>query len=61
MAKTSVSKKIATRRKAQPKLPRSVLGAVHAVQDKKAEDVIVTQHVTWDAALAGAGALAAAA
>ena len=41
MAKTSVSKKIATRRKAQPKLPRSVLGAVHAVQDKKAEDVIV--------------------
>jgi len=41
MAKTSVSKRIATRRKAPAKLPRSVLGAVHAVQGKKAEDVIV--------------------
>ena len=41
MAKTSVSKKVATRRKAAPKLPRSVFGAVHAVQDKKAVDVVV--------------------
>ena len=42
MVKTSVSKKtVATRRKTAPKLPRSVLGAVHAVQDKKAVDVIV--------------------
>jgi len=41
MAKTSVSKKVATRRKAAPKFPRSVLGAVHAVQDKKAVDVVV--------------------
>ena len=41
MAKTSVSKKVATRRKAVPKFPRSVLGAVHAVQDKKAVDVVV--------------------
>src|ERR671928_343864 len=42
MAKTSVSKKVAAvRRKTPPKLPRSVIGAVHAVQDKKAVDVIV--------------------
>ena len=42
MVKTSVSKKtVATRRKTAPKLPRSVLGAVHAVQDKKAIDVVV--------------------
>jgi ribosome-associated protein len=41
MAKTSVSKKTAVRRKTVPKLPRSVLGAVHAVQDKKAVDVVV--------------------
>src|SRR4026207_1531840 len=42
MVKTSVSKTTAaTRRKTAPKLPRSVLGAVHAVQDKKAVDVIV--------------------
>ncbi len=41
MRKTSVSKKVATRKKAAPKLPKSVLGAVHAVQDKKGFDVIV--------------------
>ena len=42
MAKTSVSKKVgAVRRKAPPKLPRSGIGAVHAVQDKKAVDVVV--------------------
>jgi ribosome-associated protein len=41
MAKTSVSKKVATRRKAAPRLPKSVLGAVRAVQDKKAFDVVV--------------------
>jgi len=41
MVKTSVSKRTAVRRKTPPKLPRSVLGAVHAVQDKKAVDVIV--------------------
>src|SRR5947207_13295747 len=41
MAKTSVSKKVATRKKAAPKLPKSVIGAVHAVQDKKAIDVVV--------------------
>ena len=43
MAKTSASKKIATRRKAAapPRLPKSVIGAVHAVQDKKAIDVVV--------------------
>ncbi|HEY3093152.1 MAG TPA: ribosome silencing factor [Vicinamibacterales bacterium] len=41
MTKTSVSKKVATRKKAAPKLPKSVLGAVHAVQDKKALDVVV--------------------
>jgi len=40
MAKTSVSKKVATRKKAA-KLPKSVLGAVQAVQDKKAVDVVV--------------------
>ena len=41
MAKTSVSKKTAVRRKPSPKLPRSVIGAVHAVQEKKAVDVVV--------------------
>ena len=42
MAKTSASKKVATtRRKTAPKLPKSVLGAVQAVQDKKAVDVVV--------------------
>src|SRR5262245_34367679 len=41
MAKTSVSKKTAVRRKLAPKLPRTVIGAVHAVQDKKAVDVVV--------------------
>ena len=41
MAKTSVSKKTAVRRRPSPKLPRSVIGAVHAVQDKKAVDVVV--------------------
>ena len=42
MAKTSAPKKVAaTRRKAAPKLPKSVLGAVRAVQDKKALDVVV--------------------
>ncbi len=41
MAKTSVSKKVATRRKAAPKLPKSVTGAVRATLDKKAFDVIV--------------------
>src|SRR5678815_622293 len=41
MAKTSVSKKTAVRRRPSPKLPRSVVGAVHAVQDKKAVDVVV--------------------
>ena len=40
MVKTSVSKKVATRKKAA-KLPKSVLGAVQAVQDKKAVDVVV--------------------
>ncbi|HEY3160284.1 MAG TPA: ribosome silencing factor [Vicinamibacterales bacterium] len=41
MAKTSVSKKVATRKRAATKLPKSVLGAVRAVQDKKALDVVV--------------------
>ena|SRR2546423_4464707 len=41
MTKTSVSKKLATRKKAAPKLPKSVLGAVRAVQDKKGFDVVV--------------------
>ena len=41
MAKTSVSKKVPTRRKAAPKLPKSVTGAVRATLDKKAFDVIV--------------------
>src|SRR5712691_9494450 len=41
MAKTSASKKVATRKKPAPKLPKSVIGAVHAVQDKKAIDVVV--------------------
>src|SRR5258705_3161384 len=42
MAKTSVPKKVVTtRRKAAAKLPESVLGAVQAVQDKKAVDVVV--------------------
>src|SRR6185295_3492447 len=42
MAKTSASKKVATpRRKTAAKLPKSVLGAVHAVQDKKGIDVVV--------------------
>ena len=41
MAKTSVSKKVPTRRKTAPKLPKSVTGAVRATLDKKAFDVIV--------------------
>jgi ribosome-associated protein len=41
MAKTSASKKVATRKRAAPRLPKSVTGAVHAVQDKKAIDVVV--------------------
>ena len=41
MAKTSVSKKIAVRRKPSARLPRSIIGAVHAVQEKKAVDVVV--------------------
>src|SRR5512147_1222058 len=42
MAKTSASKKVATRRKVTaPKLPRTVIGAVHAVQDKKGLDIVV--------------------
>src|SRR2546427_993845 len=41
MAKTSVSKKVPTRKKAAPKLPKSVTGAVRATLDKKAFDVIV--------------------
>ncbi|HYS25163.1 MAG TPA: ribosome silencing factor [Vicinamibacterales bacterium] len=41
MVKTSASKKVATRRKTAPKLPKSVIGAVRAVQDKKAFDVVV--------------------
>ena len=41
MAKTSVTKKVATRKKAAPKLPRSVTGAVQAALDKKALDVVV--------------------
>jgi ribosome-associated protein len=42
MAKTSASKKVATRRKATaPKLPKTVIGAVHAVQDKKGLDIVV--------------------
>src|SRR5437762_13762927 len=41
MVKTSASKKVATRKKAAPKLPKSVIGAVHAVQDKKALGVVV--------------------
>ena len=41
MAKTSVSKKVPTRRKTAPKLPTSVTGAVRATLDKKAFDVIV--------------------
>jgi ribosome-associated protein len=42
MAKTSASKKVATRRKAAaPRLPKTVVGAVHAVQDKKGLDIVV--------------------
>ena len=41
MAKTSVSKKVVTRRKTAARLPKSVIGAVHAVQDKKGIDVVV--------------------
>jgi ribosome-associated protein len=42
MAKTSATKKVATRRKAAaPRLPRSVIGAVHAIQDKKGLDIVV--------------------
>ncbi len=41
MAKTSVSKKVATRKKTAPKLPKSVTGAVQAALDKKALDVVV--------------------
>ena len=47
MAKTSASsgrtkRRVATRKRAAaPRLPKSVIGAVHAVQDKKAVDVLV--------------------
>jgi ribosome-associated protein len=41
MAKTSAPKTVATRKKAAPRFPKSVLGAVHAVQDKKGLDVVV--------------------
>ena len=42
MAKTSASKKVTTRRKATaPKLPKTVVGAVHAIQDKKGLDIVV--------------------
>jgi ribosome-associated protein len=42
MANTSASKKVATRRKAAaPRLPKTVVGAVHAVQDKKGLDIVV--------------------
>ena len=41
MTKTSAPRTAATRRKAAPKLPRSVTGAVRATLDKKAFDVIV--------------------
>src|SRR6267142_6351395 len=43
MAKTSAPRKAAATRKraAAPKLPKSVMGAVQAVQDKKAVDVVV--------------------
>ena len=41
MAKTSATKKVAARKKAAPKLPKSVTGAVRATLDKKAFDVIV--------------------
>jgi len=42
MAKTSASKKVATRRKAPAaKIPKTVIGAVHAVQDKKGLDIVV--------------------
>jgi ribosome-associated protein len=42
MAKTSASKKIAIRRKTTaPRLPRTVIGAVHAIQDKKGVDIVV--------------------
>ena len=40
MAKTSAPRKVA-RRKAAPKLPKSVMGAVGATLDKKAIDVVV--------------------
>ena len=42
MAKTSAPKRVTTRRKATaPRLPRTVVGAVHAIQDKKGVDVVV--------------------
>ena len=41
MAKTSASKKVAVRRKPAPKLPKTVVGAVHAIQDKKGLDIVV--------------------
>src|ERR1051325_9565124 len=42
MAKTSASKKIAIRRNTTaPRLPRTVIGAVHAIQDKKGVDIVV--------------------
>src|SRR5436190_3346060 len=47
MAKTSASKKVATtgattrRKTTTPRLPKSVVGAVHAVQDKKGLDIVV--------------------
>ena len=43
MAKTSASKKVATTRRktTAPRLPRTVVGAVHAIQDKKGVDIVV--------------------
>src|ERR1051325_8963893 len=42
MAKTSAPKRVTMRRKATaPRLPRTVVGAVHAIQDKKGVDVVV--------------------
>jgi len=41
MAKTSASKKVAVRRKAAPRLPKTIGGAVRAIQDKKGLDIVV--------------------
>ena len=40
MIKTSAPRKTATHRKA-PRFPKTVIGAVHAVQDKKGFDIVV--------------------